>query len=159
MCCSPSCYQWVNSLRNYLVLLLSPKGSTHWESLWSCSVPPLVSVWDIPIRKPNKLNLKVQAAPEVFGIICISENHLDIQNWKVIFLIRSGNGWGFSPDIPVYTLSMIVGWLMVFNAIFNYISVISWGSVLLVEETRVPGEKHRPVASHWQTLNMLLCDV
>ena len=32
-----------------------------------------------------------------------------------------------------------------FNATFNNISVISWQSVLLVEETGVPGEKHRPV--------------
>ena len=31
--------------------------------------------------------------------------------------------------------------LMVFNATFNDISVISWRSVLLVEETGVPGEK------------------
>jgi hypothetical protein len=29
---------------------------------------------------------------------------------------------------------------MVFNATFNNISVVSWQSVLLVEETRVPGE-------------------
>ena len=43
--------------------------------------------------------------------------------------------------------------VMVFNATFNNISVISWQSVLLVEETRVPGENHRPVASHWQTLS------
>jgi hypothetical protein len=34
---------------------------------------------------------------------------------------------------------------MVFNATFNNISVISWPSVLLVEETGVPGENHRPV--------------
>jgi hypothetical protein len=40
--------------------------------------------------------------------------------------------------------------LMVFNASFNNISVISWWSVLLMEET---GENHRPVASHWQTLS------
>jgi hypothetical protein len=40
---------------------------------------------------------------------------------------------------------------MVFNAIFNNISFISWRSVLLVEETGEPGENHRPVASHWQT--------
>jgi hypothetical protein len=26
-------------------------------------------------------------------------------------------------------------------------------SVLLVEETGVPGENHQPVASHWQTLS------
>jgi len=36
----------------------------------------------------------------------------------------------------------------VFNATFNNISVISWRSVLLVEETGVPGEDNRPVASH-----------
>jgi hypothetical protein len=34
--------------------------------------------------------------------------------------------------------------LMVFNTTFNNISVISWQSVLLVEES---GENHRPVAS------------
>jgi hypothetical protein len=42
-----------------------------------------------------------------------------------------------------------VGWFMVSNTTFNNISVISWLSVLLVEETREPGENHRPVASHW----------
>ena len=31
---------------------------------------------------------------------------------------------------------------MVFNATFNNISVLSWLSVLLVEETRVLGENH-----------------
>ena len=31
---------------------------------------------------------------------------------------------------------------MVFNATFNNISVISWRSVLFVEETGVPGENH-----------------
>ena len=39
----------------------------------------------------------------------------------------------------------MVGWFMVCIAIFNNISVISWPSVLLVEET---GETHRSVASH-----------
>jgi hypothetical protein len=38
--------------------------------------------------------------------------------------------------------------LMVFNATFNNISVISWRSMLLVDENRGPGENHRPVASH-----------
>jgi hypothetical protein len=37
---------------------------------------------------------------------------------------------------------------MVFKATFNNISV---RSILLVEEIGVPGENHRPVASHWQT--------
>jgi hypothetical protein len=36
---------------------------------------------------------------------------------------------------------------MVFNTTFNNISVISWWTILLVEETRVPGEIHTYVAS------------
>ena len=43
--------------------------------------------------------------------------------------------------------------LMVFNVTFNNISVISWRSLLLVEETEGPRENHRPVASHWYTLS------
>jgi len=42
---------------------------------------------------------------------------------------------------------------MVVNATFNNILVISWRSVLLVEETGVPGENHQPAANHWQTLS------
>ena len=39
-------------------------------------------------------------------------------------------------------------WFIVFNSTFNNISVISWLSVLSVEETGVPGENHRPVTSN-----------
>jgi hypothetical protein len=42
---------------------------------------------------------------------------------------------------------------MVFSATFNNISVISWRSVLLVEETTVPGEYDRHFASHPNTLS------
>ena len=43
--------------------------------------------------------------------------------------------------------------VMVFSATFHNISVVSWRSVLLVVETGVPGENHRPAASHWSTLS------
>jgi hypothetical protein len=39
-------------------------------------------------------------------------------------------------------------WFMVLNTTFNNISVISWWSVLLVEETGISVENHRPVTSH-----------
>jgi hypothetical protein len=39
--------------------------------------------------------------------------------------------------------------LMVFNATFNNISVISWWSVLLVEETGGLGENHWNILSPW----------
>ena len=41
----------------------------------------------------------------------------------------------------------------VVNATFDNISIISWHSVLLMEETGVPGENHRSTASHCQTLS------
>ena len=48
---------------------------------------------------------------------------------------------------------------MVFNATFNNISVLSWRSVLLVEETGVPRENQPPATSHGQTLsqNVVSC--
>jgi len=58
---------------------------------------------------------------------------------------------GLSCDIQSQN-NHFTGWVMVFNATFYNISVISWQSDLLVEETRVPGENHRPAASNWQTL-------
>jgi hypothetical protein len=45
---------------------------------------------------------------------------------------------------------------MVFNTTLNNVSVISWRSVLLEEESgvqNVPWENQRPVASHWQSLS------
>ncbi len=38
--------------------------------------------------------------------------------------------------------------LYCFNATINNISAILWQSVILVEETGVPGKNHRPVTSH-----------
>jgi hypothetical protein len=43
--------------------------------------------------------------------------------------------------------------LVVFNATFNNISVISGRSVLLVEETGGPEENHRIVVNHSQILS------
>ena len=60
-----------------------------------------------------------------------------------IFYVNFSSKW---PDLVLFGF-------MVFNATFNNISVIWWWSVLLVEETGVPWENHRPAASHWQTLS------
>ena len=47
---------------------------------------------------------------------------------------------------------------MLFNVTFNNISVISWWSVLLVEETGVPGENFLPVTSEvtYKLYNIML---
>jgi hypothetical protein len=43
--------------------------------------------------------------------------------------------------------------VVLFNATFNSISVISWRLVLFDEETGIPGQNHRPPVCHWQTLS------
>ena len=58
--------------------------------------------------------------------------------------------------IIIYPLCLGIGenkhfiWVivMVFDATFNNSSVISWWSVLLVDDTRVPEENHQHVTSH-----------
>ena len=47
-------------------------------------------------------------------------------------------------DVQLYPIKVV----MVVNATFNNISAISWRSVLLMEETRVPGENHQSTTSH-----------
>ena len=42
---------------------------------------------------------------------------------------------------------------MVLISTFSNISVVSWWSILLVDETGVHEESHRPAASHSQTLS------
>jgi hypothetical protein len=51
----------------------------------------------------------------------------------------------FVPVTMVFVLRVRV---MVLNATLNNISVISWQSVLLVEETGVLGENHQLAANH-----------
>ena len=71
---------------------------------------------------------------------------------KYLFIVMQINEYDITKEIGEhsYRVRFI---FMVLNATFNYISAISWQSVLLVEETGVLREKHRPVVSHWQTLS------
>jgi hypothetical protein len=75
------------------------------------------------------------------------------EKWKRnIFSIKKKeitHSWGCG--IANYFSSKLYYRVMVFNATFNNISVISWRSILLMEETGVPRENHRPAASHWPT--------
>ena len=85
------------------------------------------------------------------------------QVWRKLSHERRFVALEFLYIICIWTLPIaniyIKSWVrvMVFKDTFNNISAISWRSVLLVEETGVPAENHRPVASHWQTLSPKFC--
>ena len=53
--------------------------------------------------------------------------------------------------VILYNVKVIRVRVIVFSTTLNNISAISWWSVLLVEETGVPGENHRTAGSHLQT--------
>ena len=86
----------------------------------------------VALRRSYRQNIDLSQEKE--DIISVIETHL------------SWNG------LLTTTFKYIVGlaWSIVLSATLNNISVISWRSVLLVEETGLPGENHRPVVSHWQ---------
>ena len=72
-------------------------------------------------------------------------------NRNTNILNRNGTKHGHPKERSTQVKDEVIGgfgWVMVFTATFNNISVISWRSVLLVEEIGVPEENHRPAASH-----------
>jgi hypothetical protein len=98
---------------------------------------------------------------KMFLCIPFAEN-LTIKDWLMDLNEISRRCWIFdktrmtqvSNTIVVKILIFISFWvcqqcrIMVFNATLDNISVISWWSVLLVEDT---GENHRPVVTHLET--------
>ena len=84
------------------------------------------------------------------GFGCFMNEHMqDPKSYGIYIIDRRFKSFDESVQLlsQVYT-NKIRFRVMVFNATFNNISVISLRSVLLVEKTRVPGENHRPAASH-----------
>ena len=82
---------------------------------------------------------------------------LNMQNRSVLEYLLCENNYlrginiiDFLADKNLQRTFSIDGWMdgMGFNATFSSISAISWQSVLLVEETGVPRENHRPWAAN-----------
>ena len=106
---------------------------------YSCITYCLVALW--LIQEMTLIRHILRMFGRGFHLIFQSHFvHYKTNKWINIF-------WG------QYHWKICLVWFMVFNATFNNISAISWQSVLLVEETRVPSENHWPVASQWQTLS------
>ena len=75
--------------------------------------------------------------------------------WKMRDCLATSEAIFFFVDKILHLLGMYFYSVrsMMFNATYNNISVISWQSVSLVEETGLPGKNKRPVACHWKTLS------
>jgi len=77
------------------------------------------------------------------NIICRCNSLLLVSTWRLNLYILH-NYFHFAGR----WIANKIGWFgLMCNATFNNISVISWPSVLLVEEPGVPGENHLSVAS------------
>ena len=70
--------------------------------------------------------------------------------WPLCSLLKYNMFYVFSSITRILSSTVVGAWC--FYVTFNNISVISWRSVVLVEES---GENHRFVASHRQTLSIL----
>jgi len=104
------------------------------------------------------LTTSFEASGPVDSHVVVSKNYLlpkQTCQWKSDYFIKgllfnflhtnlrfTSLIWGGFNNRKSFYPFVFFYWCMVFNATFNNISVISWLLVLLVEETRVPGENH-----------------
>ena len=108
-------------------------------------VPIMYELWN------ESLNIDVNNS------INIQKTNNHLSPWPTEHKQRQRHIWrGKSRSWLVCLFVCLFVCFMVFNATFNNISVISWRSVLLVEDIREHGENHRPVASHLQTFSHVI---
>ena len=112
-------------------------------------------IWQMTWIFPNAQNT-VGPADNCFNHIIVSNNLL----YQLKYCVHTCFWYILADMLRLYLAVLSIAFyyimgvrVMVFNATFNDNSVIPWRSVLLVEETRVPGENNWPVISHWQALS------
>jgi hypothetical protein len=133
-------YTWfINLLVHFYTVVLSSEEDT-WLEIKMTDMKSK-SVFKIMFSKWWRLVLRLRKKIEIRK----TENNFSCQNVENGLHLPSKHVWAW---IPVWCLRV-----RVFNATFKNISIISWWLFLLVEEKGVPGENHRPVASHWQTIS------
>ena len=83
------------------------------------------------IQQINRINRHKASGSDELNIICYAEMYMHTKHHSIYNLTY----------VSCVCLFFCFVYLMVFNATFNNISVISWRSVLLVEETGGPRRK------------------
>jgi hypothetical protein len=131
-------------LMHFLVRERGPSDSLRGQEKWPQNAKSLLSAGGL-CPGPQ--------TPRRYICFCLFANFFLLLKLFLKTLIYKGQllikgTFSGSLHCPLYTALTAGGvMVMVFNATFNNISAILWQSVLLVEETRVPGKNHRPVTS------------
>jgi hypothetical protein len=103
------------------------------------------------------LQLPVQSVPITTKVVSLNPVHVKVYLIQHCLSVTCDRSVVFSAYssflhqmlVPTVLSNIhIKGLVYSINAIFNNISVASWQSVLLVEETGVRRKNHRPVTSH-----------
>ena len=155
-----------------LIPLLSKSKKTEWVLVPKSKNDPaalvssnLSSIISMPLSQPYTVFVNVICFISFHVFVCIGNScQIVFQNIQmshslpikdnIQHLARSEPQKGNTTNHINHLLISIWVRVMVFNATFNNISVIytaetpRWSSVLLLEETGVPGENHPPVVSH-----------
>jgi hypothetical protein len=117
--------------------------------VWYMVFTPLLTIFHLYRGGNRKTRRKLSTLPQVtdkFITLCCIEYTSPWTGFKLITLVVIGSDCTGSWKSNYHTITTT------FNATFIIVSVISWWSVLLVEETRLRWENQQPSASKWQTL-------
>jgi hypothetical protein len=102
--------------------------------------------WRKPEDPEKTTDHILEMLPQDYIRKCSGLTSLDVSHNQ---LVSFPNAWDCnmvsSNAVKLFMMYSFFVSLMVFNATFNDISVKSWQSVLLAEETGGPRENHRPV--------------
>jgi hypothetical protein len=143
--CANKQYMNTRFIHGVIVHILKSSANTCNDRFGIWCVAPLSTVlsW-----------LSVLLVEETLFVCTPCQNHEEFREFPlylILDLISSAVDRGFEPrsgQTKKYKIGICWGWC----------TVLSWLSVLLVEETGVPGENHRSVRSHWQ-LYHITCNV
>jgi hypothetical protein len=116
-------------------------------------IQALVHFVHVSVTK-QKLKWSSNPSPTICGILQLKFLKSN-GNTKMCLILRHLSLYLFPSEL--FSWPIQYRGVSVFNATFNNISIISWQSVLLVEEIGVPGENHRPAASGCKILSHKCC--
>jgi hypothetical protein len=130
---------------------LTGKGVVAWEILLTgkgvvAREIPLTGkgmvAWEIPLTGKGMVTLEISLTGK--GVIAweISLTGKGVITWEISLTGKRGDSLGDIIKFRFLNRYLLLCRVMVFNSTFNNISVISQQSVLLVEETVVPGAKY-----------------